>query len=229
MTENLAIEADLQFVECVLENGGGDLKKCYQCSTCTVACPLTPDDLPFPRKEMLSAQWGLRDRLVGSMDLWLCHNCNDCTEQCPRGAKPGDVMAALRSQTIEHYSYPPAIAKAAKSVGGNVLLFLFPMLLIAAVIYMLNVSSGFYFLRAKPIVYANMLPVTAIDIVFLLAVLFAVFNLSLGLKRFINGLREHYPGKAEGEPLGQAVVGVAKDIISHVNFKKCGTHLESRF
>ena len=102
MTGNVSINADLNFVEKLIGSGSVDLKTCYQCSTCTVVCPLTPSDLPFPRKEMLAAQWGLKDRLVKNMDLWLCHNCSDCTDQCPRGAKPSDVMSALRNQTIEH-------------------------------------------------------------------------------------------------------------------------------
>jgi len=111
MTGRVAVNTDLNFVQGLMLHGAADLKKCYQCSTCTVACPLTPNDEPFPRKEMLWAQWGMKDKLFRDMDLWLCHNCNDCTDQCPRGAKPGEVMSALRNQTIEHYSYPQAIGK----------------------------------------------------------------------------------------------------------------------
>ena len=126
MTERVSVSADLNFVEGLMLHGAADLKKCYQCSTCTVACPLTPDDQPFPRKEMLWAQWGMHKKLVRDMDLWLCHNCNDCTDLCPRGAKPGEVMSTLRNRTIEHYSYPQIISKAAKTVSGNVVLFLIP-------------------------------------------------------------------------------------------------------
>ena len=134
MTVRVTIDADLNFVQGLIHHGGADLKKCYQCSTCTVACPLTPDEAPFPRKEMLWAQWGMKDKLVRDMDLWLCHNCNDCTDLCPRGAKPGEVMSALRNQTIEHYSYPASISRAAKTMNGNVVLFLVPIILIAVVI-----------------------------------------------------------------------------------------------
>lgn len=222
MSEQYKLNADLNFVEGVLHHGGGDLKKCYQCSTCTVACPLTPDELPFPRKEMLEAQWGLRDRLVKNMDLWLCHNCNDCTDQCPRGAKPGDVMAALRSQTIEYYASSQAVARAAKTWAGNLKLFLFPVVLLAVLIYMLNSANGFAFLDAKPIVYANMFPVAAIDTVFLLAAAFAFYNIVVSLRQFISGLREHYPPREDGESLVQAMKGALKDILTHVDFKKCG-------
>ncbi len=224
MTGRVAVNADLQFVEGVIHNGGADLKKCYQCSTCTVACPLTPDELPFPRKEMIGAQWGLRDRLVKNMDLWLCHNCNDCTEQCPRGAKPGDVMSALRSQTVEHFSYPAVISRATKNLGGNAVLFLIPMLIVASAIILLNAGDGYAFLAQKPIVYANMLPVAAIDVIFLAASAFAVFNVFMTLTRFISGLKEHYPPTEKGDPLLTAIVDTVKSVFSHEDFKKCGTN-----
>ena len=95
---------------------------------------------------MLWAQWGMKEKLVRDMDLWLCHNCNDCTDLCPRGAKPGEVMSALRNQTIEHYSYPAVISSAAKTIRGNVILFLIPMVLIAIAIAVENIGNDFEFL-----------------------------------------------------------------------------------
>ncbi len=222
MTARVAINADLNFVKGLMLHGAADLKKCYQCSTCTVACPLTPDELPFPRKEMLWAQWGMKDKLVRDMDLWLCHNCNDCTDQCPRGAKPGEVMSSLRNQTIEHYSYPAAISKSAKSIRGNILLFLIPMTLIAIAIAVQNIGSNFAFLTSKPIVYANMLSVTFIDIIFVPAVIFALFNSYKTMKNFLNGLKEQHPPTEKGETLLVAIKGTIKDVLSHIEFKKCG-------
>jgi len=219
MTGRVTIDADLNFVQGLIHHGGADLKKCYQCSTCTVACPLTPDEAPFPRKEMLWAQWGMKDKLVRDMDLWLCHNCNDCTDLCPRGAKPGEVMSALRNQTIEHYSYPASISRAARTLNGNVILFLIPMFLIALVIVLNNIGDNFAFLTAKPIVYANMLPVELIDLLFLPAVFFAIFNAYKAMSNFIKGLKEQYPPQEDGESLLIAIKGTIKDVLSHVEFK----------
>jgi quinone-modifying oxidoreductase subunit QmoC len=106
------VEPDVGFINEVAALGGGDLKKCYQCATCSVACPISPDTRPFPRKEMIAASWGLKDKLVGNADIWLCHNCGDCTTLCPRGAKPGDVLSALRAHTIGEYATPKALGKA---------------------------------------------------------------------------------------------------------------------
>ena len=100
MADAYLVEPDVGFINELAALGGGDLKKCYQCATCAVACPISPDTRPFPRKEMIAASWGLKNKLVGNGDVWLCHNCGDCNTLCPRGAKPGDALAALRQYTI---------------------------------------------------------------------------------------------------------------------------------
>jgi quinone-modifying oxidoreductase subunit QmoC len=69
-------------------------------------CEILAADSPGPRKEMLWAQWGLADRLMSDPNPWLCHQCGDCTRRCPRGARPSDVMAAIRGENIVHYSWP---------------------------------------------------------------------------------------------------------------------------
>ena len=110
MAEAVLLKPDRKFVEEIIASGGGDLKLCCQCSTCSVVCDLSGDSSPFPRKEMIWAQWGLKDRLMADPDIWLCHHCMDCSERCTRGAKPGDVLAAVREQAIKHYATPQFLA-----------------------------------------------------------------------------------------------------------------------
>ena len=91
----VVIEPDLEFIRDLSRQTGEPYKKCFQCGTCAATCPISPDMHPFPRKEMAWAAWGMKDRLVADPDVWLCHQCNDCSLRCPRGARPGDVLAAV--------------------------------------------------------------------------------------------------------------------------------------
>jgi quinone-modifying oxidoreductase subunit QmoC len=224
MLDRALINPDLNLLNTIVKAGGEDLKKCYQCSNCTVACPLTPDGIPFPRKEMIRAQWGLKEELINDVDIWLCHHCNDCSEQCPRDAKPGDVINALREITIAHFSKPSFIVSASKSLGGIAFLFLIPMIIIAAVIYFANVDSGFDFLNQETIVYANMLSVPLVDMIFLPAACFAAFTAFFGIKNFIAGLKKGYPPTEQGTTLWSAIRETVLEVMTHKKFKECGVN-----
>jgi quinone-modifying oxidoreductase subunit QmoC len=105
------LRPDLAFRQRLQADGAGDLGRCFQCATCAVTCDLSPADAPFPRKELLWAQWGLAERLLADPDVWLCHQCQDCSEHCPRGARPGDVLAAVRRAQVRHLARPRALAR----------------------------------------------------------------------------------------------------------------------
>lgn len=222
MSNRVKVNADLQFVEGVLSSGGQDLKKCYQCSTCTVACPLTPEGAPFPRKEMITAQWGIKDKLLGSMDSWLCFHCNDCSDQCPRGAKPGDVMAAIRNMSIKHFATPSVVGNLTSTFGGVLLLLLLPMLIIGGVIFAVHGGDFSSFMNADKIVFQKMLPITFVDIIFVTTAAFAVFCIYSSLKKFLRALQAAYPKGEGGESLGEAIKGTIIDIMTHKQFKECG-------
>jgi len=223
MTARIPIEGDLSFVRELLGSGAADLKYCYQCSTCTVVCPITPPGSPFPRKEMVQAQFGMKDKLVASLDSWLCIHCNDCSTHCPRGARPGDVMNVLRSLSVEHFAVPGFLARAARSAPGILLLLLVPALIIATVILGLHAPSGFAFLEGE-IVYSRMLPVPVVDAIFIPAVIFAGVTLLLSLRRFLHAVGREHPRTAQGETLAAAVAGAAGDIFSQRKFRECDTN-----
>lgn len=132
------VQPDLDFIQSLKEAGGDTLKKCYQCATCSVMCPLSKDGSPFPRKEMIWSQWGLKDKLLTAPEVFLCHQCGDCTENCPRGAKPGDVLSAIRSYAYTFYGWPQPLAKLASSAKGLPMLIAIP----AVIIFILWMLSG---------------------------------------------------------------------------------------
>ena len=131
MPEPYTVKPDSEFIHRILEEGGEDVKKCYQCATCSVVCDLSGESNPFPRKEMIWTQWGLKDRLMADPDVWLCHQCNDCSTRCPRGARPGDVLSAIRHQAVVHYAVPRSLAVLVNSIKNLPLLTVVPVVLLA--------------------------------------------------------------------------------------------------
>jgi len=217
------ISPDLQFVNEILKSGGESLKKCYQCATCSVVCNLTQNDKPFPRKEMVHAQWGLKDKLFGNPDIWLCHQCSDCTAYCPRGAKPGEVLNAVRKMSIENYAAPKFLGKAVASPGSLV-----PLLAIPAVIFGIILAGlGHLNLAHVPrnelgqISYHEFLPSLYIDSVFVPIALFAVICLAIGVSRYWKDMvRTAGPVTPKGS-LSNAITATISEIISHKRFEKC--------
>jgi quinone-modifying oxidoreductase subunit QmoC len=233
MAEGKLITPDLDFVKKVVSSGGESLKKCYQCATCSVVCNVTPDDKPFPRKEMIYAQWGLKDKLFANPDIWLCHQCSDCTAFCPRGAKPGEVLGAIRKLSIEHYSFPSFLGRMVGDPKFLILLLALPIVLFGIIApiaahlippqYLEGGTPGNLFqamFSSEPIIYAErFMPVPIIDTVFGLSALFAVFSFFIGITRYWKDLSE-VNGKPKGSPMNSLVATVT-EFLAHKKFKKC--------
>ncbi len=219
MAGETLIKPDLQFVKRVMAAGGDTVKKCYQCDTCCVVCNLTPDQKPFPRKEMLQAQWGLTD-VLQDPDIWLCYQCSDCTVYCPRGAKPGEVLGVLRQMCIEKYATPPVVAKAVGDPKFLPLLIAFPMLLLALLLRI----TGHWGIPEGPIVYSKLFPTLLVDFIFVPTFFFAVAVLAKGVLAFWQDINSPNPWrvKVEGNLVGNLIATV-KDILFHNRFRQCET------
>lgn len=220
------VSAQAAFRKELMDRGGKSVTRCYQCATCSSVCELAPANAPFPRQQMLHAQWGLEDRVLNDPAIWLCHQCNDCTTRCPREARPGDVMQALRSLAIEKVAIPPALGKLLGkiSVTWPVVLGL-PMLFWAAFIYAANGLPGFTipenFVSFHEVVPHWMVYVVNIP-VFLLAIA-AVFHSGKTLwKKWGEGVER------KGS-FWSALMGACIDIAGHKRFDKCGTAAPRRF
>lgn len=226
MEDNPLVEPDLVFIREIINGGGADLKKCFQCATCTVACQLSTDRQPFPRKEMLFASWGLKDRLLGNPDIWLCHSCGDCSTRCPRNAKPGDILGVMRRLTIQKYAKPVALNRIINDPRMLPLMIVLPALVILAVGW----SSGLLHLRHSggPIVYAHFFPVLLIEIIFIPLTILAAGLFFSGIRTMLADMKFSYirRGMADGSPFRAktflaAMVKTLRTVIGHDNFSNC--------
>ncbi|HUT54878.1 MAG TPA: quinone-interacting membrane-bound oxidoreductase complex subunit QmoC [bacterium] len=218
------IEPDLDFVQDIIQNGGESLKKCFQCGTCSVVCNLSPDDHPFPRQEMIWAQWGLKDKLTADPHVWTCYQCSDCSTYCPRGAKPGDVLAAVRRKVIEGLAFPSFMGRAVADPHYWAWLFLFPAMILLAII-MIN---GAGFMTEHPIVYGNMISHIQMNLVFPLFSALAGIAFLVGMDRLWRGasgqsLISFLPQMDYGR-MFTAARDVITGILTHKDFDKCDTN-----
>lgn len=214
---NQAINPDVNFVREIIGSGGEPLKKCFQCATCSAVCNITPDSKPFPRKEMIWAQWGLKDRLVKDSDIWLCHQCGDCNVQCPRGAKPGDVLGVLRKFSVAHYSSPKFLGKSVDQKKYLPVLFGIP-----TAIFLSFIAANKFALPSGEIVFAKFFPQWFIDSVFLLLAALVLISVRSGVARFWKDMRKNYPpisGSTKG--IVESVVSALTEILGHSKFKDC--------
>jgi quinone-modifying oxidoreductase subunit QmoC len=217
MPDAVTIEPDVQFIKDVVARGGGDLKACYQCATCSVTCALSPEDRPFPRRQMLYAQWGLKQRLIGDPAIWLCHNCGDCTTRCPRGAKPGEVFGALRGEVIRACSVPGFLGSLLAKPSGAVVLAL-----VGVVVFGLLAMAGPMFAGGEPAAgaapeFADLYPLWLIETFFFSLCGLIVVAFLAGVARFIRALRA---SGADG-PILSGLIPAAVAIMTHERFGRC--------
>jgi len=225
MSEATVVKPDLQFVNEIIKGGGESLKKCYQCATCSVVCNVTPEGNPFPRKEMVLAQWGQKDKLIASPDVWLCHQCSDCTAYCPRGAKPGEVLNAIRKQSIKHVAMVPFLAKVATDAKLLPILFAIPMVLFYAILVVLG-NGNFSAPRAEGniMAYHKFVPVPVIDTVFILTAIFAAASAFVGIKRLWSGMKAQAGEMKSTGSLAGDIVSSVTTILAHSKFADCNVN-----
>jgi quinone-modifying oxidoreductase subunit QmoC len=173
---------------------------------------------------MIHAQWGLKDRLISNPDVWLCHQCSDCTAYCPRGAKPGEVLGAVRKLSIEHYATPSFLAKAVGSPKALLGLLAVPVVIFIAAIMV----QGHSFFPEGEIVYAEkFMKVPYIDVIFSAAALFAVFGFFMGVTKYWKDLTKNmeaspnpWQKKVKG-PMLAIILETIFEFMTHKRFEKC--------
>jgi quinone-modifying oxidoreductase subunit QmoC len=225
MAQGRLVDPDLAFIREIRQAGGDTLKKCYQCATCSTVCNLSPDDRPFPRKEMLMAGWGQSKELAKDPDVWLCYQCNDCTTYCPRSARPGDVLAAIRSYSYKHYAFPAFMGRALANPRALPLLILVPILILLACIQFTaprGEDDIFDFLRSNIIDFNTFPPHSSVDALFVFGNIMIFIFASVGFLRFWRMLRTD--GTARQMSFIPAALLTLKEIFVHNRFRECGAN-----
>ncbi|WP_457552675.1 quinone-interacting membrane-bound oxidoreductase complex subunit QmoC [Desulfobacula sp.] len=243
MTEKYLAQPDLDFIALVRGLGGETLKKCYQCASCSVACPIAPENSPFPRKEMIAASWGLKDKLVSNGDIWLCHQCGDCSDLCPRGAAPGDVLSAVRTAAIMEYARPRSLAKAVNDPKKLPFLIGIPAIWFALLAFITMTAGetmtkifntfGIAWSHAHEgaehvIAQAEFFSTWFVDLTFVPTATAVVLIFFFSLKHFLNDIHENavLEGKTDKTTLNykeffQALIRVIPIVLKHDKFNEC--------
>ena len=210
------IQPDLEFKRAIIGLDAHDLTACYQCGTCSAVCPISTADNPFPRKEMVWVQWGLKERVLGNPSIWMCHQCGTCNTYCPRDAKPANVMAALRDYSIAHYAVPQFMGKALNDPMYLPLLFAVPAVIFGAVLAWLGNLTA---LPEGRIVFSKFIPIMYIEVIFMFAIALTAIGEVVAGVRYWRAM-DAQAGRNGHDPR-RHVVSTVLEILRHVKFRLC--------
>ena len=99
----------------LLKKTDGAAAVCYQCGSCTAACPwgLVSERLQSARIVIRGAQLGTSRAQLGTSGdvngLWLCTDCGQCEAICPRDVPVAAVTRALREIAWEDRQLPEGL------------------------------------------------------------------------------------------------------------------------
>lgn len=227
MSNLINVDPDLGFINELTAIGGESVKKCFQCGTCSVVCKNAPDGNPYPRKQMIQAQWGLKDQVLNDPAIWLCHQCGDCSEYCPREAKPMEVFSALRKMSIDFYAVPRFFGKIVSQPKYLPIALGIP----AVLLFLLLVITGKLGIPEGDVVYAEMFSHTVINTFYPFFTILACVLMFMGVKNLWNGMSLTLPtgeNSPEKVPILKSIFTVIGQVLAHSNFYKCQTD-KSRF
>lgn len=107
---------DVNFKQEVMDAGADTLSLCFQCGTCTGACP-SGRRTPYRIRQIVrKSLMGFKNDVMADDTLWMCTTCYECQERCPRGIKIVDIVKTVRNYAA-HAGY---MGPAHKAVGSFV-------------------------------------------------------------------------------------------------------------
>jgi heterodisulfide reductase subunit C len=92
---------DVNFKQEVMDAGADTLALCFQCGTCTGACP-SGRRTPYRIRQIVrKSLMGFKDDVISDDTLWMCTTCYECQERCPRGIKIVDIVKIVRNYAAQ--------------------------------------------------------------------------------------------------------------------------------
>ncbi|MFX1275466.1 MAG: 4Fe-4S dicluster domain-containing protein, partial [Promethearchaeota archaeon] len=116
---------DFNFRNQILGNDiGNTLAYCYQCATCSGACPVAQvtEGKYNPRRLILDALLGLKNKIFGienSFNIWGCTVCDTCDEVCPQKVELTEIFTILKNMSIERGEAPDYYTTQASTILDN--------------------------------------------------------------------------------------------------------------
>lgn len=103
---------------------GSTLAYCYQCATCSGACPVAQvtQGRYNPRRLILDALLGLKERIFGkenAFNIWGCTVCDTCDEVCPQKVELTEIFTILKNKSIEKGEGPEYYTAQATAIFEN--------------------------------------------------------------------------------------------------------------
>jgi heterodisulfide reductase subunit C2 len=99
---------DKDFKQEIMDAGAESVALCFQCGTCTGACPSGRRTPYRIRQVVRKSVMGLKDEVISDDTIWMCATCYECQERCPRGIKIVDVVKTVRNFAAQAGYMAPA-------------------------------------------------------------------------------------------------------------------------
>jgi heterodisulfide reductase subunit C len=120
----MAQDIDFEFRKKILNKHiSSTISYCYQCTSCTSACPIAEitSGRYNPRKLIINALLGLKEKIFIQKDpsVWDCTQCCTCDEICPQKVKITEILTYIKNQFAEQKIAPEGFLSEARAVYQN--------------------------------------------------------------------------------------------------------------
>ena len=110
--------------EIIKSDIGSTLAYCYQCATCSGACPVAQvtEGRYNPRRLILDALLGLKEKIFGpdnAFSIWGCTMCDTCDEVCPQKVELTEIFIILINKSVERGEAPEHYTGQASMIFEN--------------------------------------------------------------------------------------------------------------